>query len=248
MALPVPPPPNVIAPSAPIVPPPNVVAPAAVPPNVVVQKVAEGVSGKARKMPAPRSPEVAPEFYSKGHMAWFDLPKEARATFNGTVRSRLSKGFLPAAEAIFALDSLGIPFASFRTPSERKTSEGPVRIYNPNPFGGLAPRPSLFDTSTAGAAIKAVWPEVSYKDLAGTLDVSVEDARACLTYASTPPIHGARALEARFPALTIGMWQVTAEGKEARAAKVKARKERQEKKAADAAQLALPAVAASPVS
>lgn len=204
-----------------------IAAPPAPLPVAVATAPTEPAPKAKRERPAgfgPRPPEKAPEFYSKGHEAFFALPPEQRDTFDSTSRRRLAAGLKPTAEAILGLFALGVSPDLFTQTGTRRTAEG-----------ASGSRASLLKSSPVGAIVSAKLPEITWAQLAEALDCSVPEARSCLGGETTPKLHVAQAFEATFPG-TLAAWAVTPEGAARRAEREAANaKKHQDRKAKSAA-------------
>ena len=177
------------------------------------------------KRPRGKVAEVAPEFYSVAHEAFFALPPADRAKFGATSKARIAKGLLPDAKGCINLVFLGVDIRNFLVASERKVSEG-------TPYGHAAgswDRTATLDSTEVGKAIKQVC-SLSQGDIAQAMGVTADRLRKFLRGLATPSV--VEAMAALSAGIPMSVWRLDAEA--IKAAKAE-RKAKREEDAADAA-------------
>lgn len=156
-------------------------------------------SEKAKRF-GPRAPEVAPEHYTLGHIAYAGLPPEVRAKVNITQRRRLREGLLPNnCEAILVMaDHFDV--RAFRSPSNVKVGESELFAkISTSPGGAVLPVLAKIRATTGNAALTT---EMISKAV-GAPDTAV---RAWLRAERTPTIAEAR-LALSLLGIPLEMWE-----------------------------------------
>lgn len=172
----------------------------------------------ATAKPRGKVAEVAPEFYSAAHVAFFALNPADRAKFGATSKARIAKGLLPDAKGCINLVFLGVDIRNFLVASERKVSEG-------TPYGHAAgswDRTATLDSTEVGKSIKAVC-KLSQGDIATAMGVTADKLRKYLRGLATPSV--IEAMNAVAAGIPMSCWKLDAEAIKAAKAERKAKRE-----------------------
>jgi hypothetical protein len=184
--------------------------------------VTPGTPVPSAKRPKGRKAEVAPEFYSLAHVAFFALPPADRAKFGATTKARIAKGFLPDAKGCINLTFLGIDIRNFLAASDRPVSAG-------TPYGHAAgdwDRAATLDSTEVGKAIRAAGCTLNQGELGSAMGTSPDKLRRYLRGLDAPTVLEANAAVA--VGVPMNVWRIDA------AAVAAAKAERKAKREADA--------------